>query len=146
MRPDIRVDRVTDARIKDLADELGISWRECYREVIQLGLEELRANYQAGVSERDVREALDGWRFDGDTADQDQRELTADEIDAVVAMWRFIRDERVTSPKDIREHVHEGHEAGKKAGWWWQVLKWPLQDCPGVRKESQRKYVAVDRE
>jgi len=71
----------------------------------------------------------------------DQLDVSADERDAVEAMWRYVREDAPVSPQDIRDDVYPGHEAGKgNVDWWWKKLSEHLDDAPMVDRASQRRY------
>jgi hypothetical protein len=129
MRPDIDVPRSLHGAIRDHADEFGEDWRQVYVEALERGLERLRDEATAGLSVADAEAALG------------ERGLDADEIAAVVAMWEVVRAEGEASPSRLQE-VHAEEPAGKSSTeWWWKTLRDDLVACPGVERESQRRFV-----
>lgn len=77
----------------------------------------------------DARQALDG------------RDLEEDEREALLAVWRFVREEGRVSPQDIKETVYPDHSAGKGEEWWWKTLKGEIESLPGIERPKQRTFV-----
>lgn len=130
MRPDIRVPRQLDGRVRDYAERNDVEWRDAYRRAIEAGIERLEDEETHGLSDADVRDVL---------SETDHQKA---EREALVAIWRYIREEGTVSPQDLRDDVHPEHTTGKEnAKWWWKKLSPTVEELPGVVRESQRRYV-----
>jgi len=137
MRPDIRVDRTTHAEVRDLADDVDEDWRSLYREIIQVGLDEVRRRQHGDVSVADVRDVIETLE------PRDSSHVTDVEADALVAIWRYIREEREVTPQEIKTEVYTEHGCGHTEDWWWKKLGPLVNELPGVERANQRLFVAV---
>jgi len=136
VRPDIRVPRTDHAEVRDLADELGVDWRDLYVEIIRAGLEEVRERESQDSDVDDVRAVAE------EISPTDSKTTTDSEVEAFVAIWEYIQNEGEASPKDIREAVHADHPAGHEIDWWWKKLGPHVEELPGVERASQRRFIA----